>query len=577
MNRLMVYRFPRAFSILAALVVVVGHVGRASGAQPGAGTIACDAAVETEAGFISGIDDPETEGVCAYRGVPYAAPPIGRRRWRAPERPLAWEGLRSGAEFGPRCMQKGVMEIVNADPSGRMSEDCLTLNIWRPSEEGVYPVYVFFHGGGLYGGTANTPVYHGDRLSARGIVVVTVNYRLNIFGYLALEALAEEDSHGSTGNYGLLDQIASLRWVRDNIAAFGGDPDRVTIGGESAGGWSVCALMTSPPAQGLFDQAIIESGGCHTATSMARGIELGLRTADILGCDPDDLECLRRAPARRVLRKAVRTELAGWEWMPRIDGYVLDRKPIEAIRAGEYGHVPLLAGTNRNEADIAVNRYPLWRYATARAFERLLEDQFGPEEARTVAELYLADAKGKRRAAFSRIASENALICPTVNGARALAREQDEVWLYRFDYHGFRFGRLVGAFHGSELGFVFGTFDRPFAALAVPRRRLADVRALSDEIQRYWSHFIRMGTPAVKGPSEWPTLAEGGAFRILGTHSRIASLDEATLDRCRYWDGFADKHEWIAETMGLFGRKPGIRRSSRDASQSSVGTLIQKR
>ena len=257
----------------------------------------CEAPVATEAGVLRGVED---DGACAWLGIPYAEPPVGERRWRPPASVEPWEGIRDAQGFAPRCAQKGIMETINFDPSHERSEDCLYLNAWRPRQvEGPLPVMVFFHGGGLFGGTANTPMYHGHGLAQGGdVLVVTVNYRLAIFGFLATEGLVEEDPNGSAGNYGLLDQVAALKWVQANAAALGGDPERVTIFGESAGGWSVCNLMASPLAEGLFHGAIMQSGGCRAVTSMERGVAYGATVSEHLGCDAKDPDCLRGLSTR---------------------------------------------------------------------------------------------------------------------------------------------------------------------------------------------------------------------------------------------------------------------------------------
>ena len=205
----------------------------------------CDNPVATKSGQVRGAADGEG-AACAWKGIPFAAPPVGELRWRAPQPAPAWDGIREAREFGPACPQAYFWKWVHSMPVG-MSEDCLSLNVWRPRKEGKFPVMVWFHGGMYVFGGSATPLYYGDRLAAEGkVIVVTVNYRLGALGFLYHDGLAREDPHGSSGNYGTLDQIAALKWVRENISSFGGDPEKVTIFGESAGGWSVCTLLAFP-------------------------------------------------------------------------------------------------------------------------------------------------------------------------------------------------------------------------------------------------------------------------------------------------------------------------------------------
>jgi len=258
----------------------------------------CSAPVRTAAGPVVGIA-AETAGVCAWLGMPYATPPVGDRRWRRPEPAAPWGKPLKAEKFGERCAQFGLLGTPGkTKPRG--SENCLYLNVYSPDPGGKAPVMVWIHGGGLMSGSGGSALYTGDRLAAaQDVVVVTINYRLGVFGFLAHPGFREEDSDGSVGGYGMMDQIAALKWVRQNIAAFGGDPDNVTIFGESAGGWSVCQLMASPAAKGLFHRAIQQSGNCNQSRPLGQGFAFGKDFADKLGCGSTD--CLRAKPADEIM------------------------------------------------------------------------------------------------------------------------------------------------------------------------------------------------------------------------------------------------------------------------------------
>jgi len=261
----------------------------------------CSVPVTTTEGPVSGI--PESES-CAYKGVPYAAAPVGALRFRPPAPAPARAEVFVADEFSPWCMQSFHVGILDRNLlSIKVSEDCLYLNIWRPQKSGRFPVMFFMHGGGLLVNSGATGMYEGEHLSStQDVVVVTINYRLGAFGFLSLPELSAEDPNGGSGNYGLLDQIAALTWVRDNVAAFGGDPDNVTIFGESAGGWSVCNMLVSPLARGLFHRAILQSGGCDSTRTVDEGYADGRSFTEYVGCSgPDVATCLRDLPADKLL------------------------------------------------------------------------------------------------------------------------------------------------------------------------------------------------------------------------------------------------------------------------------------
>ena len=304
----------------------------------------------TANGVLEGVVSADGK-VRTFKGIPYAAPPVGPLRWKAPQPAAAWTGVRKATEYPARCMQAPIYSDMIFHDNGP-SEDCLYLNLWMPAAPAQprLPVMVWIYGGGFAAGATSEPRQDGGNLSKKGVLVVSMNYRLGIFGFFSHPALAKESGHNATGNYGLLDQVAALKWVRDNIAVFGGDPNNVTIFGESAGSFSVSALMASPLAQGLFRRAIGESGAFFgdtlrpqpRAETEKAGVEFAKSS---LGTD--SLEALRAKPAAEILQAAAKPGAA--RFVPNIDGYFLPESVEAIFAAGKQSHVPLLAGWNADE------------------------------------------------------------------------------------------------------------------------------------------------------------------------------------------------------------------------------------
>ncbi len=444
-------------------MIALTLVALVASAQP------CDVPVSTDAGLVVGVEDGSD--TCAWRGLPYAAPPMHELRWRAPIPPEPWEGVRDGSVWAPRCVQpNGVFaRFVNQDPSGQMSEDCLHLNVWRPRQiEDDLPVMVFLHGGGLGMGTANTPAYWGDRLAAAGpVVAVTVNYRLGTLGFLALPALSAESEPSTTGNYGLLDQVAALQWVHDNIASFGGDPERVTVFGESGGSWSTCTLLGSPLAAGLFHGAILQSGACQHVTTLEEGYRQGRELAEVFGCEPDDLQCLRSKPAKQLAKRQPMPTFSAVSYAPHIDGYALHGMPVDELLVGRGNAVPVWAGFTRDEMLMVVRM-------EERALTRLKAEEYESgivelyptlsAEAPRLAELYPLSDYPDLAWAYGAMVSDEGFVCPTFEVASALVSQGQPVFLSRFDYDEHRMAPRWGAHHAVDLPFTFDSLDRkPFA------------------------------------------------------------------------------------------------------------------
>ncbi|HET6303159.1 MAG TPA: carboxylesterase family protein, partial [Myxococcota bacterium] len=311
--------------------------------------------VETSVGRIEGLAEP---GVQVFRGIPFAAPPVGALRFRAPQAPEPWTGVREATRFGPPAPQapSPVMRMLGGHDELRWSEECLTLNVWTPAaDRGRRPVLVWIHGGAFTTGSGGFPIYDGSSLARRGdVVVVTINYRLGALGFLALPAFEQEEGN-VVGNFGLLDQMRALEWVRENAESFGGDPGNVTVFGESAGAMSLGALLGAPAACGLFRAAILQSGAAHNVSDAEQGERVAHVFAKELGVDPSDLRRLREAPAAAILEAQVRSVNALWgqvrglAFQPVLDGRTLPRPPLDVVREGGARGVDLLVGTNLEE------------------------------------------------------------------------------------------------------------------------------------------------------------------------------------------------------------------------------------
>ncbi len=499
----------------------------------------CTEAVKTRSGLVRGAAEAGT-ATCVWRGIPYAAPPVGDLRWKAPAPAPAWPGVREAVEWGHPCMQHGALTGLG-DFKKEMSEDCLYLNVWRPARAGKFPVMVWIHGGGYHTGFGHMPLYRGDRLAQAGdVVVVSINYRLNIFGFLAHPALRNEDAHGSTGGYGTMDQAFALQWVHDNIAGFGGDPANVTIFGESAGGQSVCTMLATPLARGLFQRAIFESGGGNSSFRLDDAYAIGRASFKQAGCEDGDLACMRRVPAKRLLEKAGGSMVKAFDWLPCEDGWVLTASPVDMIQAGDFNRVPVMAGTNLDEFARAINLIPKYFFAPASQYEKLIRAMGAtPEEAARLVELYpLSEFNNRPRNALGRaFAADAVLTCPVRSSIAALAGQGEPAYLYRFEYRGMKHEKIMGCFHGAEVPFVFGSLDRPPMTAFYDETNLDQARALSRTMQSYWINFAKTGDPNGPGLSAWERF-EPDRQRVQVLDTLIKSEPYPLAARCDFWDGY---------------------------------------
>lgn len=471
-------------------------------------------------GMLSGIHDATTS-LNAFKGIPYAAPPIGPLRWKPPQATTAWTGVRKADHFGPRCMQRPVFDDMVFRSDG-MSEDCLYLNVWTPAHNPnqKLPVLVYFYGGGFTGGDGSESRYDGASLAQRGIVTVTVNYRLNVFGFLALPELAAESSEHTTGNYGLLDQNAALRWVKRNIAAFGGDPDQVTIGGESAGSMSVSAQMASPLSQGLMQRAIGESG------SVLANLEpKPLAQAEREGKDfkqragAHSLQQLRAASASALL--AITGNKAVPEFTPTIDGYLLPQSPGAIYQAGKQAHIPLLLGSNSQEG--YYKELLDKQAATPANYRAAMETKLG-KHATEALKFYPGTTETGIKASATAYEGDEFIALATWCWMQ-LHRQTGHAPVYYYYFNQPRpakrdgsAGPDDGAMHSGEIEYALGNLAGNHVYAWTP----AD-QHVSEVMQGYWANFIKTGNPNGPGLPEWPVAddKDGGLLRqVIGVDTR---------------------------------------------------------
>ena len=503
---------------VATSLIAVGIAFAAGGCAPDRPTTADGASpprVQVEGETLEGTYFGETTAEVVFKGIPYAAPPVGDARWKVPAPPSPRDGVQSATEYGPVCVQppgnqifaRNIAETFGSDPDlvpplAETSEDCLYLNVWSANygKGDKLPVMVWIHGGSNISGAGSEVTTDGAKLAPNGVVVVTINYRLNIFGFLAHPALSLESPKGVSGNYGLLDQIAALEWVQRNIANFGGDPSRVTVFGESAGATDIGYLMTSPLAEGLFHRAISQSGGYAVADNrtLANEEARGVRLSDTLpiGKDEDVLSALRGADAGELLTKAFEIFPAGLNSAPITDGWVLAELPGFAFKAGRQHDVPLLIGVNADEwtsLRIFTPDYDLDGFHTA------LRWTYGVR-AEEALKLYRAKSAEDLRAASDRWMTDLWFVGPSTFMARWMDNVTSPTYFYVFS-RGLSApgGDDLGAYHAAEIAYVWGNLDdEPW----VPREDYD--RQLAEIISRYWVQFAAAGDPNGADLPAWP-------------------------------------------------------------------------
>ena len=488
---------PKQHTILLTLVLVI--------------SVNCFAQtkVKTTNGTVEGTVD-NTSGVRAFKGLSYAAPPVGDLRWREPQAVKQWTGIRKADQFGPRCMQRPIFNDMVFRSNG-MSEDCLYLNVWTPakSSKDKLPVLVYFYGGGFAAGDGSEPRYEGASMARKGIVALTVNYRLSVFGFFAHPELTRTSPYHASGNYGLLDQSAALRWVQQNISAFGGDPKKVTIAGESAGSVSVSAQMCSPLSRNLIAGAIGESGsllGTLSAMPLAEAEKNGVNFATSIGAD--SLAALRAKSAQEILDA---TAKPGTPWpAPNVDGYFFPKSPFEIYAAGEQAHVPLMAGSNSEENPYFVI---LGREApTVENYRKALQRLYAAK-ADQIFNLYPASTEEEVKSAAQDLASDRFISYSTwkwVDVATKTGTKATYYYLYSRPRPALTSPPPTpmppprGAAHSAEIEYAMGNLDLNHVYAWTP-----DDYRISKIIQEYFANFIKTGNPNGTGLPAWPKFAEG--------------------------------------------------------------------
>jgi para-nitrobenzyl esterase len=473
----------------AALAIIVATLFAAAGAAFAATLPAPQARVAQ--GELQGTMQGD---VAAYLGVPYAAPPTGPNRWRAPRPPSAWRGIRPAQAFGASCAQQVspngfgpyTHEYVT---QGAVSEDCLFLNVWAPAHvKGRLPVLVWIHGGAFNSGSGSVDIYNGRALAARGVIVVTVNYRLGIFGFFAHPELTAEANGAPPANWGLQDQIAALRWVHDNIAAFGGDPAKVTLAGQSAGAMSVALLLTSPAAHDLFQQAILESGlpSLGPPPALAQGEQSGVSVQRRLGAA--SLADMRAIPADRLLHVPAQS-------IPVIDGVLLPGQPAAMVAQGRSVDVPVLVGLVANESPMLARM----KGVSAATLQSMVAASFG-DASKNFAGFYKGDTDAERLSAAWRMKQDlgRASIYEWAAARLQHGKTPAFVYFYQHPEPGPQ-SAAWGTFHSSEIPYVFQTLN------AAPERGFTDRdRAISQDVSTRWLNLIRSGDPNGAAGGDWP-------------------------------------------------------------------------
>ncbi len=484
--------------------------------------------VKIDSGTIRGA---QQSGVRSFLGIPYAAPPLGELRWKVPQPVDPWTGVQPALQVGSECPQSF---LGAAD-----DEDCLYLNVWAPTNAKKLPVMVWIHGGAFISGSGGDKWYFGNQLAARGVVVVSMNYRLGALGFFAHPALDTDDpSFPTSGNYGLEDQRAALEWVQRNIAAFGGDPTRVTLFGESAGGFSVCAQYLSSRTSGLFEAAISESGLCGAtivAPGHATAESLGLDLAQQLGCTgPGALDCLRAVNVDTLLSATALPPVANQtpggpfyqssvlaSGLPNIDGYVIEQPLRQWFASGSYEPRPLVIGNVKDEGTLF--HAPIYALAVTddASYRAALAVRFGSANVDAIVAQYPSGSSPND--ALAQVTGDAFFVCPSRQAARGAVTAGAPVWRYSFEQPMDQpFAQGLGVFHSSEIPFVFGNDDFPLG-------RIGGATDIVELVQTDWTAFAKAQDPGwtAYDPTSDPYL-------VIQPSPSMASGLKSSL--CDFWD-----------------------------------------
>ncbi|AUD00761.1 carboxylesterase/lipase family protein [Spirosoma pollinicola] len=526
--------------ILSLLTMQVAHSALAQTPAPQA---------KTANGLVEGIAEPS--GIRAFKGIPFGQPPVGELRWKEPQPVKNWQGVRKADKFGPRAMQRAIFGDMGFRSNG-MSEDCLYLNVWTPAKSAneKLPVLVYFYGGGFMAGDGSEGRYDGESMARKGIVALTVNYRLGVFGFMAHPELTKESPHHSSGNYAYLDMAAALRWVQQNIAAFGGDPKRVTIAGESAGSIAVSGLMVSPLSKNLIAGAIGESGsllGGLPPTPLAKGEESGTTFATAVGAN--SLAELRAIPADQLLEATAKPTTPRFN--STVDGYFFPKAPLEIFAAGEQAHVPLLVGWNSEEMNYraVLGKEQPTPESYASAVKKLYNDK-----ADEVLKLYPGTTEAEVLQSATALASDRFLAYSTWKWADMQSKTGGKP-VYRYYYsrprpamtpemgnatpglaggvvkstdtNAMKIAPATGAVHSAEIEYAMGNLATNKTYAWTP-----DDYKVSEVMQNYFANFIKTANPNGPGLPKWSAANSGNSVQYM--HIDVNTRPETETNRARY-------------------------------------------